>query len=461
MDDNASVVGKLLLQGKLELKTSLLIGSGEKADYVDMVVLKDANGVPFIPATSLTGALRHHFTDQVGNPEETESYRLFWGYTHPKGDSVQSALAVRDLTTTDEPQIVVRDGVRITSLGIADEAMKYDFEVVEPGVEFDLYLEVTLRKQFDLAEFTKIFTYLVQVLKDGELALGAMTTKGLGCVKLAQGFDCRYFDFTRRSDAIAWLASDFTGGTRLDIPHEWVFAPKGHDLAVEVDLALANSLIIRQYIPVGDADAVQLSSNKQWIISGTSLKGALKSRAKRIVCTLGGQIDLVETLFGPEPPKRQDTESTQDLFRSRVYVNEPRVYNAVAKNQTRVKVDRFTGGAVDGALFATEPLWAKSKDNKMVTVKLVVKNYEDWEAGLVLLLLKDLWTADLAIGGEKSIGRGTLKGLKAKIMFGDKLVEICEQNSQLGLSGTSQNDLQKYVDALVARCRKEVAICNQ
>jgi hypothetical protein len=37
------------------------------------------------------------------------------------------------------------------------------------------------------------------------------------------------------------------------------------------------------------------------------------------------------------------------------------------------------------------------------------------ELGLILLLLKDLWTGDLPIGGESGVGRGRLKGLSATI----------------------------------------------
>ena len=35
------------------------------------------------------------------------------------------------------------------------------------------------------------------------------------------------------------------------------------------------------------------------------------------------------------------------------------------------------------------------------------------ELGLLLLLLKDLWTGDLPLGGESSVGRGRLRGKEA------------------------------------------------
>jgi len=37
--------------------------------------------------------------------------------------------------------------------------------------------------------------------------------------------------------------------------------------------------------------------------------------------------------------------------------------------------------------------------------------------GLLLLLLKDLWTGDLPLGGESSVGRGRLKGKTASLVY--------------------------------------------
>ncbi|MBK9231259.1 MAG: hypothetical protein IPO15_10455 [Anaerolineae bacterium] len=36
--------------------------------------------------------------------------------------------------------------------------------------------------------------------------------------------------------------------------------------------------------------------------------------------------------------------------------------------------------------------------------------------GLLLLVLKDLWTGDLPLGGESSVGRGRLAGRNARVV---------------------------------------------
>ena len=77
------------------------------------------------------------------------------------------------------------------------------------------------------------------------------------------------------------------------------------------------------------------------------------------------------------------------------------------------------------------PLWAKQNNGPMVTLDLEIKDFEDWEAGLMLLVLKDLWNGDLAIGGEKNVGRGVLQGLSATISFEDRKIELRQKGDNL------------------------------
>ena len=44
----------------LEAKTPLCISSGEKDLVSDSMCIKDANGLPYIPGTTLAGVLRSH-----------------------------------------------------------------------------------------------------------------------------------------------------------------------------------------------------------------------------------------------------------------------------------------------------------------------------------------------------------------------------------------------------------------
>jgi CRISPR/Cas system CSM-associated protein Csm3 (group 7 of RAMP superfamily) len=185
----------------------------------------------------------------------------------------------------------------------------------------------------------------------------------------------------------------------------------------------------------------------------------LRHRALRIANTLapdGQGVALVEQLFGRSP--REDEDDEEGLTASRVVVRETEVTGVRPLVQTRVKIDRFTGGAYPAALFSEEPVFG-GPDSR-VQVKLTLRNPEDHEVGLLLLLLKDLWTGDLPVGGESSVGRGRLQGQKATLRWFGRTAEpeeweITKANEGLQVQGDRQR-LEACVQALNDYLAKEV-----
>jgi len=70
-----------------------------------------------------------------------------------------------------------------------------------------------------------------------------------------------------------------------------------------------------------------------------------------------------------------------------------------------VAIDRFTQGVVPTALFDEQPYVGGT-----VHLRFELRNPRDGEIGLLLLVLKDLLTGQLPIGGTSSVGRGVLVG---------------------------------------------------
>ena len=86
-------------------------------------VILNEKGQPYIPATSFTGALKHHLENEYNT---TEATRSIFG----SGDS-QSILIVDDLYPIDAPDpkdapvVTIRDGIKINRLtGIVEETKK-------------------------------------------------------------------------------------------------------------------------------------------------------------------------------------------------------------------------------------------------------------------------------------------------------------------------------------------------
>ncbi len=71
---------------------------------------------------------------------------------------------------------------------------------------------------------------------------------------------------------------------------------------------------------------------------------------------------------------------------------------------------------------------------------------------MLLLLLKDLWTGDLPLGGEISVGRGRLRGKSAHLKYQNGQVQTWDllANGDDGVNVVSgeRQELENYVATL-------------
>ena len=237
-----------------------------------------------------------------------------------------------------------------------------------------------------------------------------------------------------------------------------------HFFDLHATFVLSGSLLIRSGGGAGDIgpDMVHLHSyrpeqkNEMPILSGTSLAGALRAGATRIANTLdkANQVtDLIYGMFGPDMNDGAWMKSRQEkgAQASRILVQETVVENGRADLvQNRVSIDRFTGGARETALFNQQPVWGGAKTEVTIALRLI--NPSEAEIGLLLLLLKDLWTGDLPLGGESSVGRGRLQGRQATLTHENGTKQEWEITAggpnQLNFTKGKPADLQIFVDAL-------------
>ncbi|MBS4039204.1 MAG: hypothetical protein KGZ81_01250, partial [Flavobacteriales bacterium] len=58
-----------LAQIIIEAKTPLAVGTGDKNVITDQPVSLDVNGLPYIPATSIAGVIRHLMSDKLSKDQ--------------------------------------------------------------------------------------------------------------------------------------------------------------------------------------------------------------------------------------------------------------------------------------------------------------------------------------------------------------------------------------------------------
>ncbi len=437
--------GRLLLKGIIELTSPALIGCG-RDDRTDMDVLLGSDGKPFVPATSFIGVLRHYSTGINGAYKD--DVKRFWGFTSEKKISDnekerQSAICCDDLNLEDSSKITVRDGIKINNKkGGIEEGKKYDYELIERGARFKLNMEVNLSAETN--DFCRrMMKTICTALQSERILLGAKTNSGLGKIRLTNA-NMYEFDFLEKEAVLKWLKGEMPAPVQFEDVRE--LPVEDNEFVINATFDLKNSLIVRSYPSSPEMpDAVHIQSAGENVLPGTSLKGAIRARAERILNTVGKPQSLLAELFGNVDEKNRSKNSRKGRLR----IDEVILPKFMTELQSRIKIDRFTGGVIETALFETMPLFSQpiNLNEKVQDVKITIRNWKNYEAGLLLLVLKDLWTRDLAVGGEKSVGRGVFDGFSAEVMWAGRKISIEKDIAKMPQQ--DKTELESLVKALV------------
>lgn len=180
---------------------------------VDNSVLKDLNGLPVIPGSSIKGVVRSYFEavmrsvgknacdcmDSKNKCVTDNDMKSFRGSEIDKaqqaynqscdvcklfgGTALASKLQFKDSTYIGDVCVYEhRDGVGIErETGAAKRGAKYDFEIVPKGSKFTFTL---IAENLD-DEQKKYLDFILKTLENGELSVGGKTTRGLGRIQLS------------------------------------------------------------------------------------------------------------------------------------------------------------------------------------------------------------------------------------------------------------------------------------
>jgi CRISPR-associated RAMP protein (TIGR02581 family) len=214
------------LRGRLITKTALHIGAGGSLAVVgsDNPVVRDVNGLPYIPGSSFKGSLRSlvegivralspgdrqepwacdplnspcvRATDLEGLSDDEISQIVEHG-TNNGGEActvcrlfgspwLASKVKVADLYLTEgtnwRARVEVRDGVAIDrDTETVSGRRKYDFEVVPRETAFDLHLRVDNASDEELG----LLFLGLREFTNGGAWVGGNTSRGLGLVRIA------------------------------------------------------------------------------------------------------------------------------------------------------------------------------------------------------------------------------------------------------------------------------------
>ncbi|MCK9220716.1 MAG: RAMP superfamily CRISPR-associated protein [Bacteroidales bacterium] len=464
--EDHDLTGKIIVQGTVINKTPLLISTGE-GEVVDFEVICDSKGNPYIPASGVAGMLRNSMTSKILtlDREQVEQLRYFWGSEKYEDKNLgkdqtnaqlcQSHIIIDNLYLKENSSFkkVIRDSVRIDETSnLAVHAGKMDYEQIEPGAQFCFYAEITIRKCFDSSMFKEYIGFIIKKLRSGSCCQGAFKSSGLGKIFLTDDIEIYEFEFPR--DSAKWFKflqkepveknKEIYSTTLCEQPRK-ILNFLGR-------FSIKSSLIIREEnletMKPGETipDKIHILRDKNALITGKTLKGIIRHRALKILNTLEVENTktFIDNLFG-------FTEGT-DQKPSKVTTFESEFENAdIEQVQPRVKIDRFTGGTIPGALMTSRPVWHKGEE---IELKFSLEKWSHEEAGLLLLVMKDMMNEDLPIGGEKAIGRGILTGKQFTVSGSDGKSDILIEFDQYGLKDKRRKEQIELVNGWVESITK-------
>lgn len=441
-----NVAERLVIRGELELTSPAHLGCGRDDEESDQPLITDQDGQPYLPGTSLAGLLRHQL-------DRKDAEKLFGPESQSDDELEQSRLLFSDCPVITIPATELREGVAINgTTGIAADKTKYDFELLPVGTKFALKFELLLPKEVERADKLKALTGKLLVrLEEGGILLGARSQRGFGDCRVTESQEAYWqverYDFNDLDGLLAWMGAAQVRSEKLKSGRDWAREVVAEDSHFEVRLRLrvqGGILIGSGGHGADEADKSHLHRQKaggtlEPILAGTSLAGVLRHRCEKIL----------NTLHIP-----QDEFSVSELFgsikeRSKVRVWESPIANGQTLRHSRVRIDPWTGGAAETALYTQDVHYGGE-----VEIRLALRDGKPAERALLVLALRDLAEGALRVGGQSGAGRGRLApavdgdGPFGTIDFGPKSIKLMHRSGHVMLEQENENVLDSDFQAL-------------
>lgn len=387
-------------------------------------VCKDQGNKPYIPATTLRGSLRERCRKNSQNSEEA-----LFGKAHDK-EGVIGKVRVYDAeyqtTPIDKNDLFfntgsstsLHDGVSIDPITqTAKEHLLFCHEVVPVGTKFSFLLEAD---RITEKELDTLLALLCGWNARMQTAVGKGRSKGWGRLQWGE------------STTVEKLTIDtvqmWVGDDKADLPKwggggaETIKTPRdsGSD-AIGFSIHPTAPLLVNDHARISEEKEkpkLEFMRTKEGkaVIPGSTLRGAVRAHAYRIMATIAHQHygvpaqeaankveSCIEKLFGGE------------RFRSHLWISEAIAETTKCHPQFFNAVDRFTGGVSGSALYnvvAAEcdvlrgECHLEERERKQSPSTSVTTPEGDWWKGLLLLVARDFIEGDFVIGWGKGRGYG-------------------------------------------------------
>lgn len=394
-----AIVKKMIFYVSACLSSPLCVSGGDGI-LTDQDVIRDFDGNPFIPGSSLAGAMRGYLAGG-------KNQKCIFGYSDAdfrRADGKMSSVLVSDFVFEGAVKTKVRDGVALTEGKTSVTGARYDMEVVDTGAKGYFTMEVVVRAQDDEAQMRRQLQAVFSGWNLHEIRLGAKKTRGYGELSILSVKSRSY-----TAENILEYRDAYSHETAMktfeDVTEQWLKRTEESEsqfITIELPLRLRGGISIRQYAAKkGEPDFVHITANGKPVIPGTSFAGAIRHRMMDILTELGAvnKKEVVDGVFGFV----EQTKTESKAQKSGVVISECVIEHAKPLTMVRNGVSRFEAGTKTGALFKEQSF---ADGTTTLTIKVKKQKESGGIIGLLLLVLKDIQNGFLSIGGQTAVGRG-------------------------------------------------------
>jgi CRISPR/Cas system CSM-associated protein Csm3 (group 7 of RAMP superfamily) len=432
----------------IETKTPLAVGSGEKDLITDQIVIRDVNGLPYIPGTAIAGIIRHAMEDK--QKEQADFFGLkSIGKKSGKGSEIifssaqivdEDGKVIEGLTDNKSKYLEkfntlpIRQHVRINGKGVSEEHGKFDGEIVYKGVRFCFEIEVLSKANNDIN-----LQHVLQELSNGTIRLGGGTRIGFGEIEIVE-CKTKRLDLSKSDELNVYIEKTsslndaFWDNISNSIPE---YHTEGWTM-YELKLIPDDFFLFSSGYGDENADIIPVcetyfdwtsghpeAKENAMLIPGSSIKGAISHRiafhynklkkffAGNPEAKAGVENLAVRTLFGyTRKTQDENGRDKEEVQRGSVLISDVIQLQTNERNKifNHVSVDRFTGGAMDGALFSENVMYG---NNAMYMLTFKVNNdalqNRDIECSFEQSLF-DIAEGILPLGGGINRGLGCFSG---------------------------------------------------
>lgn len=446
MSDTIIYDKRLLAHIVLEAETPLVISSGGKTALTDSAILKDINGYPYIPGSTIAGILRHCLGEDkakdyfgLKDKRTTKGSKIIFS----EGKIVGLDGKVQDGIVNGDQEferrflrLPKRNHVRLTSKGVAKDAGKFDEEVIYKGTRFAFDIEMVASGN---EEQEPIFNEVLNELGNDTFRIGGGSRSGFGKIRVIE-IKKKNLDLRQSSQLNEYLMMSSALNSNYD---DWdSYTSTSHASAgwIKYDLTLTPVDFFSFGSGLGDneVDATPVKESFiKWengrgsfkdnalLIPATSLKGALAHRVafhynvKHKVFAMSTPVEDFEEYTTDKNPAVRELFGYQDANEGQKcgacllsdIIGE---YKVKEKVFNHVKIDRFTSGAMDGALFSEKVIDGTDSQLHFKTSILIRKpgiDSKDFNEAIDCLekALGDIDRGTSPLGGASGRGHGIFR----------------------------------------------------